>query len=242
MKTLLTTAFSFTLAFAALSAQASTILLSPTVVSVAPGQTVSLSVSVDPAGATVSTVKAQISYPADLLTPTSFTFGPTWIPLTQSGYDQMSAGTIIKTAGYPAGFGTSKVMGTVTFTARAAGVATISVVQGASIAYNSGNQNTLTGVQGSSQIRIAPTAPVVTPVTQPATQSTVPAVTTPAPAQTEPAATGTTTTPGSQQAAAAAGATIPGAGTVPSWVWVMLAIVILGGGVVAWWFNRPSTP
>lgn len=231
MKTLLTAAFSLTLASLALSAQASTIQLSPTVVSVAPGQVVTFSVSVDPASATVFTVKTQIAYSADLLTPTSFSFGPGWMQLSQSGYDQMSGGVVIKTGGYPNGFSTLKGMGTLTFTAKAAGIATITV-QNASLALNDGNQNTLTGVQGASQIRIAPVAPGVVAGSQTATTQTTWQVTESA------TSTESATTSANDQAAAVATANIPGAGAIPTWAWALLAIAVVASGGFAWWSNR----
>ena len=86
------------LALTTSSAYAATISLSPATVSVAKGQTFTISISVDSAGAKLYTVKAALSYPADMLDASSFAFAdgtPMWIPLSQSGYDSMGNGTVI---------------------------------------------------------------------------------------------------------------------------------------------------
>lgn len=174
-KTLIISVLAF--AFSALPAYAATLDLSPQTVTVAPGQTVSVVVSVNPAGATLSAIKSEISYPTNLLTPTSFTFASTWVPVTLSGYDQMAGGTIIKSAGYPGGVASPTAFGTIVFTAQAAGTATIAV-QSSSVAYDTTGNSKLTGAQGTSVVTIqsvSVTEPAVVAATSSAstTQSTV---------------------------------------------------------------------
>lgn len=176
------------LAFSALPASAATVSLVPQAVSVAPGDTVTVTISVDPAGATLAALKSEISYPTSLLTPTSFALAPTWIAMTQAGYDQMGSGIVIKSAGYPGGLANAAAFGTLVFTANAAGTAAITVT-GDSAAYDTAGQNKLSGTQGSASISIgvAPAAP--------AGGTGAASTTAPASANASGASTGTTGTP-----------------------------------------------
>ena len=110
---------------AAVSANAATLSTTPAAVNVVAGQTFSLPISVNSQGASVVTVKAQLSYPSNLVDATAFSFGSGWMQLSQPGYDSMGSGVLIKTAGFPGGFGGTKTLGTVTFVAKATGTATI---------------------------------------------------------------------------------------------------------------------
>ncbi len=260
-KSLIISALAF--AFAALPAYASTLELSPRAVTVAPGQTVSVVVSVNPAGATLSAVKSDIAYPAGLLTPTSFTFAPTWIPLTQNGYDQMGGGTVIKSAGYPGGIASTTVLGTVVFTAQAAGTATITV-ESASIAYDTSGNNALTGTQGVATITIqsviatpmsASSSPNTVSATSSVATTTVPAeiavrtaprksspssganVETPITAVTDVASSSGTAPTATDTAQTAAVANAGAAGIFGSvWPWLLLVLVIVAAGL--WYYRR----
>lgn len=219
------------LVLAAPLAQASTITLSPSTLSVSSGQTVSVVVSVDAQGATLTTVESQISYPANLLTPTSFAYAPAWMAMSQPGYDQMSGGTVIKTAGYPRGFTGVQTFGTLTFRAIATGTGAVSVSNG-SITYTPSGQNVLTGAQGSIAVSVSPAAattastePTVAQGTaggQPAAQaaSTVAQGTT---------TDGTTATAATAEAvplaAAAAGAT---GFHMSGWAWAGAVVLLIG--------------
>lgn len=129
----------------AVPAHAGTLSLSPATTSLSVGQTASFILSANPGAEKNYTVKALLSFPANLLEVTGFTFSGTWIPLSQPGYDAIdnTAGTMVKTGGYPAGFGTNVPFGTVTVRAKAAGSATLSVT-GASLMLNETNGNTYT--------------------------------------------------------------------------------------------------
>src|SRR3989338_9882807 len=154
MRTLLTGIVSLGMLASVGIAGASTIVLSPSTVSVTKGQTFSVLVSVDPAGVKLYTVKGVVTYPADMLEATSFTFAagtPMWIPLSQSGYDSMTAGNVTKTAGFPGGFTTTKSLGTIPFRAKESGTATIEASP-QSLAYDAQSKNTISGAQGSSLV------------------------------------------------------------------------------------------
>jgi len=168
------------------TASASTITLGPSTVSVTKGQTFTVTVNVEPAGVKLYTIKGVVTYPADILEATAFAFAagtPAWIPLSQSGYDSMTAGNVTKTAGFPGGFTTAKAFGTITFRAKESGVATIAVSP-QSLAYDAQSKNTLTGEQGLSAVTI--TAPAPAPKT-PTTPKAAPAS---APKAEEPAVLG----------------------------------------------------
>lgn len=87
-----------------------------------PGDTFTASISVSPSEK-IYTVGIQLDYPANLLEVQSFTFGSTWMPLSQEGYDSIdnTNGLLIKTAGYPGGITSAKTIGTVTFKAKNSG-------------------------------------------------------------------------------------------------------------------------
>ncbi|HET8581019.1 MAG TPA: cohesin domain-containing protein [Candidatus Paceibacterota bacterium] len=224
-------------------AQASSIGLAPQATSVTPGQTITVTVAIDPAGKTLTAVKAAIDYPADLLTPTSFSFGPNWVGMTQAGYDQMGGGEIIKTAGYPSGTSAEATFGTITFTAKAAGVATIAVDRVDSIAYDTNTVDTLTGTQGTARIVIAEQTPaeqgigaapqsnnIAGPVTVPA--RSVSSGASQASAATTAVATSTATS--SLEAAAAAAAGI----SIPAWVWALIALLVIIALAAWYWLSR----
>lgn len=175
--------------FIATPAFAATISLTPTTISVKKGETVSLSVAVDPQSVKLGLVKVALSFPANLLEATAFTLASTdeWLtpPGAGNSVTDNTNGSLIKTAGYLGGFTTTKNFGTATFRAKADGVATVAVTA-SSVAYNAQNANALSGTQGSSAITVAtPKAPVPAPVP-------TPAPTTPKTITTQPATEGET--------------------------------------------------
>jgi hypothetical protein len=231
----------------AVSAHAATLSISPTTVWVKEGETVTVTVSADPTGEKLYTVKTVLSYPADVLEAKSFTFSNGLLALTQPGYDSMGNGTIVKTAGVSGGFTSTRTVGTATFTAKKAGVATIAV-QSTSLALDSQSKNKLSGAQGSATVTVAapqvaePTPAAPAPVTTPG-QASAPAASTVtgavvaqnAPEVTDSEEVASTTDENLLAAAEASGATIP------MWVYaVIAAALVIGGG--AWWFLRRKTP
>ena len=140
---------------------ATSIILTPTTVSVKAGQTFSVPVSVNPQGVKNYTVGLKLNYPADLLQVQSFTFGSQWMALNQPGYDLVdnTNGVLIKTAGYPQGFTSNTQFGTAIFLAKKTGAGVITLANG-TMALDQSNQNLFAG---SSQVAVSvATAPVVT--------------------------------------------------------------------------------
>ncbi len=144
-----------------LSTFASSTSFAPATVNITTGQSFSVSIVINPQE-TDYTAKVALSYPADLLSVTSFSFASGWLPLSQPGYDSIdnASGLMVKTAGFSGGFSGSKVFGTVTFMAKAAGSATIVPTNGTQI-LDASNANSFTsGGRGN----IIITQPVVVPV------------------------------------------------------------------------------
>lgn len=159
-------------------ASAATLIFSPSTVNVTTGNSFNVQVSVDPV-VKVGAVEVQLNYPADLLEVTSFTLDSNWMAAPDNSINN-TTGVAIKSGGYPGGITTQKVFGTVSFRAKKAGSATVSL--GAkSMALNASSANVLTlGSTIQATIKDA-AAPVQQPqVTQPSTTGTQ----TPAPTTT----------------------------------------------------------
>jgi len=127
--------------------------LSPVSKTVVPGQTFTVAVTVVPSGATIYTAKADIRFPANLLEVRGFNFGNGWLALAQPGYDTVdnAGGVLIKSAGLPGGLTANRVLGTITFRAKAIGTATVSGGNGTLLldkdsanAYTGANQSVVT--------------------------------------------------------------------------------------------------
>ena len=148
---------------------ATTVSLTPTNTNVVEGRNFVLTVKIDPQGLKNYTAKMELTYPADLLRVNSFTFGTSWMPVSQPGYDLIdnTNGVLIKTGGYPGGIASQATFGTVSFFAKKTGSGIIKL-GGNSLALDATNQNLLStvGVQTSFNITAvpvsAPTEEVIT--------------------------------------------------------------------------------
>jgi hypothetical protein len=208
--------------------------LSPASVSVTAGKSFSVVITANPQGVMNYAEKLEVDYPASNLEVTSFTLGNNWMALTQSGYDSIdnTNGTLIKTAGYPAGFSGATTFGTITFYAKKVGTGTIKIGN-SSLAFEANSQSTITGSGTAFAVSAKAVAPAktteeqvapaveTTPVVQEATNTTPVAI------QTAP----------NTQTAAVAEAGSPSY----TWLWILLIIVVLGA--IGWWIysRRTST-
>lgn len=140
---------------------ATTAVLSPGNINTQPGKTFTVSITLNPGNTATYTDKVEITYPADILEVSSFTYAQNWMALTQTGYDSTdnTKGILIKTAGYPGGMTAPTLFGTITFKAKKAGIAHISV---GGTAYEANTQNKISG--SSASVTVA--APVLTSVPQ----------------------------------------------------------------------------
>jgi hypothetical protein len=224
-------------------ALAASIQLSPATVSVTTGHTFTVQVVATPSGSSLYTASAHVSFNPAILSVDGFSFASTWMPVTQSGYDSTdnTGGVLIKTAGFPGGFNAPTTIGTITFTAKAPGTATISAGSG-SILLDQNSSNEVAGGQGAVAVTVtnAPATPAQTTTTQTTTTGNSATPTTGV-----TSATGNATNNAGQTASAASALT--GTGTaqtasaasalssVPQWLWwLLLVLVLLGLGYWAW--------
>ena len=229
------------------AAVAATINLSPMSVTVTPGKTFVVTVTADPSGTKAYTVRANVSFDPSLVQVTGFTLSPKWLALQASGYDSIdnTGGTLVKTAGYPGGLTAPTTFGTVTFTAKAAGVAHITV-SSQSMVLDENSKNALSGTKGATEATISAPTPVKTETkttaTKPAVKSTTkPAVTkvaatTPSSTTAAAATTSATSTIATTSALAAAGATGFALGSVSGMTLIVFVIAIIAGGF--WYYRR----
>lgn len=141
-----------------------------------PSKTFILSVYTDPKSVASYTAQANIKFPADLISVESFTYASSWFPVVQAGYDSIdnTSGKLIKTAGYPGGFTSETLLGTMTIKVKKAGTITLSTNKESYILDIDSN-NTLNtygsfSITASSTV-VAPTTPT-TPTKTPTTPTT----------------------------------------------------------------------
>jgi hypothetical protein len=193
---------------------ATTATLSPAAVNVYSGGTFNVTVAVNPNGTNNLVEKMVVDYPSNILEVVSFTQAPTWMALTQPGYDSNdpSTGLLTKTAGYPSGITTATNFGTITFRAKQAGNATIKVANG-SLAFELNSQTAITG----NTISVAIATPTYVP--EKSVKATTEVKVTPAVSQASNAS--------STQIAVA-----ESSGLSAGWMWTMIIILVLA--VVGW--------
>ena len=144
---------------------ASVISLSPTSIPVTPGKVFTVNVMVNPNGAHIYTVRANISFDPALVSETAFKFSPKLLVLPMKGSDVVNntTGVLIKTAGYiPSGITSTALFGTITFRAKKVGVAHISVTTKSTV-LDANSKNTISGTQGS--VKVVSTIPPLPKVT-----------------------------------------------------------------------------
>lgn len=139
------------------AACAGSIMLTPESFSISPGERFSVAIRVEPAGATLYSASAQLSFDPALLRVEAFTLSPQWLPLAQPGYDLIDneKGMLIKTAGYPGGISKATPLGSIAFTALQGGTAVISVSED-SLLLDASSTDRISGTQGRTSVAIAP--------------------------------------------------------------------------------------
>jgi len=145
-------------------AYASSMSLAPASVKTAVGRSFTMTVSVDPAGTPIYTVKSRITFPADLLEVRSFKLGAgSWITITQPGYDVIdnTQGILIKSAGWPKGLSAKATLGTITFKVKKAGTGQVAITTGSAL-YDRNTANVFSG-GNSVTVTIADATPTPTP-------------------------------------------------------------------------------
>ena len=134
---------------------ATTVLFSPSSVSVEDGRQFTLRLIVYLHEVENYTAMIQVRYPEDLLKAESFNFIGDWFPVLQPGYDGIdnTEGVLIKTAGYPGGFSEPKVFGEITFVGKKTGKGVVRV-GGYSMVFDKSSQNVLVGPLGQVSVSV----------------------------------------------------------------------------------------
>lgn len=228
-----------------ITVSAATFSFAPSAGSFDEGETFNVAVYVNPgAREQISTAKLVSAFPAGIVSVESFTQTAGWMPLVQDGYDLIdnTNGKIIKTGGFPSGLSVSKQFGTLTFRAKTAGTATVSV-SGDSLMLNATNENKHSGSAGASftikEPYIAPVVAQAPTATEEVVEEELVAVTT-----EEDIEEATTTdklvaaeeidTFDMNQLAAAATAETGGSNNKAMWLWILGAITLLLGGALVY--------
>ncbi|HFC10982.1 MAG TPA: hypothetical protein ENJ75_02215 [Candidatus Kaiserbacteria bacterium] len=229
---------------------ASTVTLSPTSISVTPGKVFTVSVTANPDSGHLYTVRTNLSFNPALVQVTGFKFAPKWLAISATGYDvtDNTKGLIVKTAGYPGGITSPTIFGTVTFKAKKAGTAYVSVTT-KSMTLDENSKNTLSGTQGVTAVMVK-TPVYKKPVTKKHVTKTVKKavvkttavniddnVATTSATTTNSDATNTQAEVPAQPAAAETGAS--SGGTNLLW-WIIGAVAVVIGGVWAFLSRKSS--
>lgn len=128
-------------------ASASTLQFAPTSFDVNAGESFSVIVSLDPAGTKNYVTKLETSFPANILSVSSFNFGAGWTAVTTPDYNvtDNTNGLLIRGAGIPGGTLNTVTFGTITFTAKNGGSGVIAMNTANSMSLGGAGQNLLTG-------------------------------------------------------------------------------------------------
>ena len=220
------------LGFSGTAFAATTVVLSPTSFNTNPGKTFTVNISVDTGSLKNYAEKIELGFPADLLEVKSFDLAPSWMALTATGYDSIdnTNGVLVKSAGFPGGLSGVVNFGTITFSAKKVGSASIKVGSGSQY-FDSSSQFAM----GGNEVAVTVTLPALTatPVhtTSPAPVKTT--VTAEVSAQSNPA--NTTLSPESSNQTASIIRAFSGNFR---WLWSLVALIIVGG--VVYYFIRKN--
>lgn len=235
-------------------ASAATLQFAPTAFNVNAGESFSVVVSLDPVGTKNYVTKLEASFPANILSVSSFTFGGGWTAIITPEYNitDNTNGLLVRGAGVAGGTLNPVTFGTITFTAKNGGSGVIVMNNANSLSLGGAGQNLLVGTtQASVNVTAVAGATTVVPSgtpnsptgtgasqTQPGTEGQI----TPEAATTGPAEDGTTpvvtqtpttdTTANPAQANLLAGVmNILSFGTGKAWLsWLVLLLIVIAIG------------
>lgn len=210
-----------------LAASAASFVVSPASGSYTTGNTVTLQVSVNPAGATIYTAMLDARFSPDIFEVVSFTLNDALLPLKQSGYDALNnaTGVLTKTGGFT-GITSTASFGTIVLRAKASGSGTFTVADSSKLLDGS-NADQQSGAQTMTySIAAAPAPKPVqdTPIEKPQVTKT----TTTKTAVVSDAKKATTSTEATSTQAAAVATSGSAMGT--TWV-LVLVITLLAFGI-----------
>jgi len=204
-----------------LAANAASFVVSPASGSYAAGNTITLQVSVNPAGATIYTAMLDARFSPETFEVVSFTLNDALLPLKQSGYDALNntTGVLTKTGGFT-GITSTASFGTAVLRAKVSGAGTFTIADTSKLLDGS-NADQQSGVQTMTYTIAA------APIEKPAQNTTVK----PVPTKTDTsikAATSSTKTTEATSGQVAAVATAGGIGGT-AWILTLLAILVAFG-------------
>lgn len=216
-------AFIFGFMVAPFAVRAGSFVFQDKTVAVKTGEIFTVSVSVDPAGAKQYTARFTLNFPPDMLEVTAFELDHSWLAVSQAGYNLIdnNQGVLIKTAGYPAGFATRALFGTVTFRAKSAGEGAITVGK-KSFILNAESKSTLSS-RPQMAVAVADASAKTLPTVKPLTDLPV----------EEPTLFDIISEPGKEASYATSFFIL--------WIVIMIAIIIIGAliiGVIYWWRRK----
>lgn len=147
---------------------------SPTKVTVKEGETFTVQTTVIPSKGKNYTVKLELEFPPEMLSIKSWSYGDNWMPVRKTGYDLLNndKGHFIRTAGYPEGFDSATVFGTITLYARKSGEAMLRINK-ESFIFDQNGKNIAT-LPGPFSVQIHPST--VVPVPQEVEKKVLPVV------------------------------------------------------------------
>ena len=207
--------------FFPLAASAASFVVSPASGSYTAGNTITLQVSVNPAGSTIYTAMLDARFSPETFEVVSFTLNDALLPLKQSGYDALNntTGVLTKTGGFT-GITSTASFGTVVLRAKSSGTGTFTVadssklLDGSNADQQSGNQTMTYSIAAAPIVKSAQNTTV-----KPAPTKTVTSI---------KAATSSTKTTEATSSQVAAVATAGGIGST-AWILTLLAVLVAFG-------------
>lgn len=129
MKTITATVFALLMFTVPALASAASFVVTPSSGSYKEGDTITLNISVNPAGSTIYTAMLDARFWPSTFQVVSFTLNDAMLPLKTAGYDALdnSAGVLTKTGGYTGGITTTSSFGTLVLRAKTSGTGTFTV-------------------------------------------------------------------------------------------------------------------
>ncbi len=148
------------------SASAATLQFTPTVFNVSAGESFNMVVSLNPEATKNYVTKLEISFPANILSVSSFTLGSSWTAISMPEYNvtDNTNGILVRGAGFPGGTSGPVTFGTITFTAKNGGSGTVTMNTANSLSLGGAGQNLLIGsAEASVNVTAVAGATTVTP-------------------------------------------------------------------------------
>lgn len=225
-------------------ASAASFAITPSSGSYTNGKTVTLQISVDPAGSTIYTAMLDAKFSPSSFEVISFTLNDAMLTMKQAGYDSTDNvnGLLIKTGGYVGGINSVTPFGTLVLKAKGTGAGTFTINSSSKL-LDSNNVNKQVGSQFASFTISNKTVAIASPAKvkkSPSTTFTNVKAVTP-PVETPPAVQEATNTAPIEEALQPT-PNVQTAAVVeigsPSYVWLWILLVVVVIIVLGWWIYR----